>query len=117
MADFLAQALGTGGKAVVLVGQAHVDGLDMIPGKLLNAPGQWGTLAEELTKRALRAFSLTQTGGKFVDEDDAENDRRARPLSYRTADAAAQPGRPAFIPLGSDRGLWHAGDFDHSTVP
>ncbi len=109
MAEFLAQAIGVGGKAVVLVGQAHVDGLDMIPGALLNAPGNWGTLADALTRRALRAFSLTQTGGKFVDENDEADDRRARPQSYRAGDHAAPNGAPVFVPLGSDRGLWHAG--------
>lgn len=74
-------------------------------------------MAEELTKHALRAFSLTQTGGKFVDEGFLEDDRRARPESYRAADSAAPKGGTAFIPLGADRGLWHAGDFDHSTLP
>jgi|GEM_PF-2594369 len=117
MADLLAKEMGSGGKAVVLVGQAHVDGLDFVPGRLMNAPGDWGTLADELTKRALRAFSLTQTGGKFVDEDDLESDRRSRPQSYHAADSAAPQGGAAFIPLGSDRGLWHAGSFDHSTLP
>jgi hypothetical protein len=109
MAGFVSDTLHGGGKAVVLVGQAHVDGLDMVPGKLMNAPGDWGTLAAELTKHALRAFSLTQTGGKFVDEDDLEADRRARPQSYRAAEHASPDDAPAFIPLGSDRGLWHAG--------
>ncbi len=108
MADFVSDALKNGGKAVVLVGQAHVDGLDMIPGRLLNAPGQWGTLAGELTKRALRAFSLTQTGGLFVDEEDARDDRLARPLSYRVG-GSADGGAPTFVSLGPDRGLWHAG--------
>jgi hypothetical protein len=109
MADFLAAALKGGGKAVALVGQAHVDGLDGIPGRLLNAPGYWGTLADELTRRALRAFSLTQTGGRFISPDDAQDDRLARPQSYRAADAASAAGAPAFVPLGADRGLWDAG--------
>jgi len=109
MAGFLSDALKGGGKAVVLVGQAHVDGLDLVPGRLMNAPGSWGTLAGELTKRALRAFSLTQTGGKFVDEDEEETDRLARPQSYRAAADASPSGAPAFIPLGADRGLYNAG--------
>ncbi len=114
MAEILARTVGGGGKAVALVGQAHVDGLDMIPGRLLHAPGAWGTLSEELTRRALKVFSLTQTGGRFVDEEDLAADARARPLSYLEARQASPQDRPAFVPLGPDRGLWHAGP---STAP
>lgn len=109
MASFLLDAMKTGGKAVVLIGQAHVEGLDMVPGRLLNAPGSWGTLASELSRLAVRAFSLTQTGGLFVDAAAARIDKEARPESYRAAAEASPRGRPAYEPLGPDRGLWHAG--------
>jgi hypothetical protein len=109
MAGFIADALKGGGKAVVLVGQAHVEGLDMVPGRLMNAPGDWGTLAKTLTGYALKAFSLTQTGGVFVNADAAQLDRAARPKSYRLASDETPEGAPRFIPLGPDRGLWHAG--------
>lgn len=109
MAAFLADSMKAGGKAVVLVGQAHVEGLDMVPGRLLHAPGDWGTLARELGGLALRAFSLTSTGGIFVDADAAEMDREARPESYRLAAEHSPEGRPKYTPLGPDRGLWHAG--------
>lgn len=109
MAGFLKDALKTGGKAVVLVGQAHVDGLDMVPGRLLNAPGDWGTLARELGALALRAYSLTMTGGHFTDAHASVVDRAARPASYRAAADAAPHGARAYRVLGPGRALWHAG--------
>jgi Haem-binding uptake, Tiki superfamily, ChaN len=109
MASILLDAMKTGGKAVVLIGQAHVEGLDMVPGRLLNAPGAWGTLASELTGLAVRTFSLTQTGGLFIDADAASLDKLARPESYRAAAEVSPNGRPSYQELGPDRGLWHAG--------
>jgi hypothetical protein len=109
MAGFLKDALKVGGKAVVLVGQAHVDGLDMVPGRLLNAPGDWGTLTRELGSLALDAYSLTMTGGIFTSYHDARNDRDARPASYRKASEASPKGAAAFVELGPGRALWHAG--------
>ncbi|MDP3542812.1 MAG: ChaN family lipoprotein [Elusimicrobiota bacterium] len=109
MASFLKEALKTGGKAVALVGQAHVDGLDMVPGRLMNAPGDWGTLARELGSLALRAYSLTMTGGVFTDPHASQVDRSARPASYRAAAAAAPAGARAYRELGPGRALWHAG--------
>jgi hypothetical protein len=109
MASFLKDALKTGGKAVVLVGQAHVEGLDMVPGRLMNAPGDWGTLARELGLLALRAYSLTMTGGVFTDVHASQMDRSARPASYRAAAEAAPRGVRAYRSFGPDRALWHAG--------
>lgn len=109
MASFLKDALKTGGKAVALVGQAHVEGLDMVPGRLMNAPGDWGTLARELGSLALRAYSLTMTGGVFTDPHASRVDRSARPASYRAAAAAAPAGARAYRELGPGRALWHAG--------
>lgn len=109
MAAFLLDAMKAGGKAVVLIGQAHVEGLDMVPGRLLNAPGAWGTLASELAGLTVKAFSLTQTGGLFIDADAASLDKLARPESYRAAANASPHGRPSYQELGPDRGLWHAG--------
>ena len=109
MASFLKDALKAGGKAVVLVGQAHVEGLDMVPGRLMNAPGDWGTLARELGSLALRAYSLTMTGGLFTDARASDLDRSARPASYRAAADAAPRGAHAYRVLGPGRALWHAG--------
>lgn len=109
MASFLKEALKTGGKAVALVGQAHVEGLDMVPGRLMNAPGDWGTLARELGSLALRAYSLTMTGGVFTDPHASQVDRSARPASYRAAADAAPRGARAYRELGPGRALWHAG--------
>lgn len=109
MASFLKDALKTGGKAVALVGQAHVEGLDMVPGRLMNAPGDWGTLARELGSLALRAYSLTMTGGVFTDPHASRIDRNARPASYRAAAAVAPAGARAYRELGPGRALWHAG--------
>jgi hypothetical protein len=109
MASFLLDSMKAGGKAVVLIGQAHVEGLDMVPGRLLNAPGAWGTLASELAGMAVKAFSLTQTGGLFIDADAAALDKLARPESYRAAAELSPRGRPVYQELGPDRGLWHAG--------
>lgn len=109
MASFLKDALKTGGKAVALVGQAHVEGLDMVPGRLMNAPGDWGTLARELGSLALRAYSLTMTGGVFTDPHASRVDRNARPASYRAAAVVAPAGARAYRELGPGRALWHAG--------
>ena len=109
MAAFLKDALKSGGKAVALVGQAHVEGLDMVPGRLMNAPGDWGTLARELGVLALRAYSLTMTGGLFTDPHAAQTDRSARPASYRAAADASPRGAHAYRVLGPGRALWHAG--------
>lgn len=109
MASFLKDALKAGGKAVALVGQAHVEGLDMVPGRLMNAPGDWGTLARELGSLALRAYSLTMTGGVFTDPHASRLDRSARPASYRAAVDAAPTGARAYRELGPGRALWHAG--------
>jgi hypothetical protein len=109
MAAFLKDALKAGGKAVVLVGQAHVEGLDMVPGRLMNAPGDWGTLARELGSLALRAYSLTMTGGLFTDPRASQLDRSARPASYRAAADASPRGSHAYRVLGPGRALWHAG--------
>ena len=108
MASFLKEALKAGGKAVVLVGQAHVEGLDLVPGRLMNAPGDWGTLARELGTLALRAYSLTMTGGMFTDIHASRNDRSARPASYRAATSAR--AALSYKPTGPHRALWHAGD-------
>jgi hypothetical protein len=81
----------------------------MIPGRLLNAPGSWGTLASELAGLTVKTFSLTQTGGLFIDADAASLDKLARPQSYRAAAEVSPHGRPTYQELGPDRGLWHAG--------
>lgn len=109
MAAFLLDSMKEGGKAVVLIGQAHVEGLDMVPGRLLRAPGAWGTLASELAAASVKAFSLTQTGGLFIDADALMLDKLARPRAYAAASQASPSGRPVYEPLGPDRGLWHAG--------
>jgi len=109
MAALLLDAMKPGEKAVVLVGQAHVDGLDMVPGRLLHVPGAWGTLASELAAATVKAFSLTQTGGLFIDSDALMLDKLARPESYEAASKASPGGRPVYQELGPDRGLWHAG--------
>jgi hypothetical protein len=107
MAAFLAAELAGGGKAAVLVGQNHVEGLDHRPGTFLNAPGDWGSLPRELSRLGLSAFSLTQTGGYFVDDASADMDRRTRPASYQRVRLAAESGA-AFVRTGPHKGLWHA---------
>lgn len=109
MAEFLKDALKTGGKAVVLVGQAHVEGMDLVPGRLMNAPGDWGTLARELGTLALRAYSLTLTGGLFTDVHASTVDRHSRSASYRAAAQAAPRGAQTFESTGDSSGLYHAG--------
>jgi hypothetical protein len=109
MAAFLKDSLKAGGKAVALVGQAHVDGLDLVPGRLLNAPGDWGTLARELGGLALKAFSLTMTGGVYTSPHAYHDDLITRPNSYSAAESASPGGAQAYEELGPGRALWHAG--------
>ena len=113
MALFLAEAMVQGAKAVVLVGQNHVEGADDIPASILRAPGDWGSMSRELARLGLKAFSLTLTGGRYVDADGAKDDRQARRSSYERAAKASPHGAPAFERTGVNTGLYHAG----GTVP
>ncbi|MBI5245893.1 MAG: ChaN family lipoprotein [Elusimicrobia bacterium] len=113
MAAFLVESMVRGAKAVVLVGQNHVEGADDIPSSLMRAPGNWGSMGRELARWGLKAFSLTLTGGLYVDADGAADDRAARPAAYAAAAKAAPDGGRAFKRSGPDKGLYHAG----GTVP
>jgi len=113
MAAFLAEAMASGAKAVALVGQNHVEGADAVTLKLPGDPARWGSMGVELARLGLKAFSLTLTGGRFVDAAGARDDREARPASYARAAQASPGGAPAFTRTGSNTGLFHAG----GTVP
>lgn len=109
MAGFLAEAMAAGAKAVVLVGQNHVDGADAP--KLMNIGpiARWGTMGRELASLGLRAFSLTLTGGLFLDADGAAGDRDMRRASYQKAATVSPDGSPVFTRTGESTGLYHAG--------
>lgn len=109
MADFFRRALGAGGKGVIVAGQAHVPGPDAGSSRLFHVRGDYGDLARELSKLALRAYSLTFTGGLFTTAAASRDASEVRPEAHKAAAAASPRGAPAFVPLGSDRGLWHAG--------
>ena len=113
MASFLVEAMVKGAKAVVLVGQNHVEGADAITLRLVDPPGRWGSLGQELARLGLKAFSLTLTGGRYADVQGAADDREARRGSYARAAKLSPDGRPAFERTGSSTGLYHAG----GTVP
>lgn len=85
MARVLARQLGAGGKAIVLVGEAHIE-----HGR---APPQLNpsrtTLASELAARGLRPFSLSVIGGPMAAGH--EDDVVRKPL-YAEFDATAPPG-------------------------
>ena len=108
MASFLAEAMVKGAKAVVLVGQNHVDGLDALPFEFLNKP-DWGTMPSELARLGLKAFSLTLTGGVYTDAQSAVDDRDVRRVSYAHAAEISRNGRPAYTRTGETTGLYHAG--------
>jgi hypothetical protein len=109
MAELLWNAMGEHGKAVIVAGQAHVPGPDKISTQRFHVRGDYGDLARELSAVALRAYSLTFTGGLFTSVQAAQDDREVRPESHRAASDASPTGAPAFVPLGPDQGLWHAG--------
>ncbi|MDE2143577.1 MAG: ChaN family lipoprotein [Elusimicrobia bacterium] len=109
MAELLWDAMGPRGKAVIVAGQAHVPGPDSISAERFHVRGDYGDLARELGAVALRAYSLTFTGGLFTSVQAAEDDREVRPEAHKVAVTASPDGAPAFVPLGPDRGLWHAG--------
>lgn len=113
MAMFLAEAMLRGAKAVALVGQNHVEGVDAITLKFTGKPDRWGTLGRELARLGMKAFSLTLTGGRYIDADGARNDRDARRASYSLAAKLSPQGAPAFKRTGANTGLYHAG----GTVP
>lgn len=109
MANFLAGAMEAGVKAVVIVGQNHIGGLDDIPARLMRAPGDWGTLGGELAKLGLKAFSLTMTGGLYTSAGGAEADRFARPAAHERAKSLSPDGSPAFARTSRSSGVYHAG--------
>jgi len=109
MAEFLWRAMGQGGKAVIVAGQAHVPGPDVISAQRFHVRGDYGDLSGALRRLALRAYSLTFTGGLFTSAQAAQDDRDVRPEAHKTAAEASPQGAPAFVPMGPDRGLWHAG--------
>ncbi len=113
MASFLVEAMFKGAKAVVLVGQNHVEGPDRLALRLLDDPRRWGNMSQELARLGLKAFSLTLTGGRYVDADSAKDDRDVRRASYAQAAKVSPNGAPAFARTGSSTGLYHAG----GTVP
>lgn len=109
MAGFLAEAMAAGAKAVVLVGQNHIEGADAPQFMSVGQKGRWGSIGKELARLGLKAFSLTLTGGLFVDAEGAEDDRDARRASYQQAAALSPDGAPAFTRTGESTGLYHAG--------
>jgi hypothetical protein len=109
MAKYMAQALGEKGKGVILAGQAHVPGVDEVPFSRFRVRGDYGDLARELALFALRAYSLTFTGGLFNSVAASRDARDVRPEAHKVAAAASPDGAPVFVPLGPDAGLWHAG--------
>lgn len=109
MARFAWESLGQGGKAVIVAGQAHVPGPDVISAQRFHVRGDYGDLSGALRRLALRAYSLTFTGGLFTSAQAAQDDRDVRPEAHKTAAEASPRGAPAFVPMGPDRGLWHAG--------
>lgn len=109
MAGFLAEAAARGVKAVALVGQNHVDGPDALPFKLLGPKTAWGTLGRELAALGLKAFSLTLTGGEYLDVDAAKDDRAVRVASHAQAAQASPDGKAVYVPTSDVTGLYHAG--------
>jgi hypothetical protein len=109
MAKYLWEALGQKGKGVIVAGQAHVPGPDEISSSRFHVRGDYGDLARELSVLALRVYSLTFTGGLFTSVAAARDAGEVRPESHKVAAEASPQGAPAFVPMGPDRGLWHAG--------
>lgn len=109
MAAFLADAMAAGVKAVALVGQNHIDGADAPKLMHIGPIARWGTMGRELAALGLRAFSLTLTGGLFLDSDGAAGDRDIRRASYQKAAAVSPDGAPVFTRTGASTGLYHAG--------
>lgn len=109
MASFLSNAMEAGAKAVVLVGQNHVDGADAPKLMHIGPIARWGTMGRELARLGLKAFSLTLTGGLFLDADGAAGDRDIRRASYQKAAASSPDGSPVYMRTGKSTGLYHAG--------
>ncbi len=109
MASFLSNAMEVGAKAVVLVGQNHIDGADAPKLMHIGPIARWGTMGKELARLGLKAFSLTLTGGLFLDADGAAADRDIRRASYQKAAAGSPDGSPIYMRTGVSSGLYHAG--------
>jgi hypothetical protein len=109
MAEYAWDALSAGGKAVIVAGQAHVPGPDTISTARFHVRGDYGDLARALSGLALKAYSLTFTGGLFTSVQAAQDDREVRPEAHKVSAAASPDGQAAFVPLGPNEGLWHAG--------
>ncbi|MDD5656541.1 MAG: S8 family serine peptidase [Elusimicrobia bacterium] len=112
MASRLQDALRPGGKALVLVGFAHVglaDGLGVE--NIFGVPAaDYGNLPEELEKLALRSFSLVPTGGKFFESADESADHWHRAALYaRLAQTGADPAQELFLRLSEKAAIYHMG--------
>lgn len=111
MADRLADALQPGQKAVAVVGDAHVEHPDALSYRLFWLPLEdYGNLAFELGRRALRAASVTLTGGLFVDPaEDLADHKRVQKNAYRLVAEASPEGKAAYLPTSPSTGVYHLG--------
>jgi hypothetical protein len=111
MAERLAAALPVGGKAVALVGDAHLDHHDALSYRLFWLPLEaYGSLAGELRTRLVRSISVTMTGGLFVNpREDRANHRRIHGEAYALMAQANPDGKPAFYRTSETTGLFHLG--------
>lgn len=111
MAEALAAALRPGEKAVVIVGAAHVEHAPALAWNHLWLPqSAFATLADELAKRGLRAFSINVTGGLFArPQEDLADHRGLQAAAYRLVSQVEPSGARTFLPTSPRTALYHAG--------
>jgi hypothetical protein len=110
MAGRLASELSAGGKAVVLIGAAH---LTPPPGIEFHSAGSplagHGTLDSALQETALRTFSVMITGGLFMRSTHAAVHRLVVGPLYRLVDALLADGRTGFLRTSERTGIYNLG--------
>lgn len=110
MAGRLAAALSGGGKAVVLIGAAH---LTPPPGAEFRAGGSplagLGTFDSALRQSTLRTFSVMFTGGMFLKNAHAAVHRLVAGPLYRLVDALLPGGNTGFFKTSDATGIYNLG--------
>lgn len=111
MADKLLAGLGPGEKTVALVGDSHLEFPAELVYRLYSLKvSDFGDLAAELRKRLRGVFSLTLTGGVFVEPGAREEDSGLLGPLYRLAAELRPGGQPVYFRTSEHTGAFHMGD-------
>ena len=109
MAGLMRDGLKSGEKGVILVGDGHVARPVDLNHDYLHVPmADYGTLAGSLAEHSLKAYSLTLTGGVFLNASEMEIHGMIE-KAYRLVAQVGAAGRAALLPTSEATGIYHMG--------